>query len=230
MKNKNYKAIIFDLDGTIADTGGDLSNAINLMLGSFGFAKKSREEILKHINFGARAFVKGCLPDDLITLFDDSFLDEALSRYKKFYAEHYLEETKLYDGIADLVRFLHENGVKMCVLSNKHEDMTKRIVGELFDKNYFVEVVGGSITEHGSVRFPHKPEPDSALYLAERMEVESYEILYIGDSDVDMKTAINAGMFPLGVTWGYRAESVLVEAGARKIARSPREILEFIVV
>ena len=211
-----FKGIIFDLDGTVADTGDDLAAAMNLMLESFGFERKSRDEILKHINFGAKAFVRGCLPDEKL-------LDEALSRYKAFYAEHYLDKTYLYGGIAELVKSLYDNGIKMCVLSNKHEDMTKRIVGELFDKNYFVEVVGGSD------RFPHKPKPDSALYLAKKMEVEPCEILYIGDSDVDMKTAINAGMFPLGVTWGYRPESVLVEAGAKKIAHSPGEILEFVL-
>ena len=203
------------MDGTVAYTGDDLSTAMNLMLESFGFERKSRDEILKHINFGAREFVRGCLPDEKL-------LDEALDIYKRFYAECYLEKTHLYDGIAELVKSLYENGIKMCVLSNKHEDMTKRIVAELFNDDYFVEVVGGS------ERFPHKPKPDSALYLADKMGVAPCEILYIGDSDVDMKTAINARMFPLGATWGYRPESVLVEAGAEKIVHNPREILEFI--
>ena len=211
-----FKGIIFDLDGTVADTGEDLAAAMNLMLESYGFERKSRDEILKHINFGAREFVRGCLPDEKL-------LDEALDIYKGFYAECYLEKTRLYDGIAELVKSLYDNGVKMCVLSNKHEEMTKRIIKELFNDDYFVEVVGGSD------RFPHKPKPDSALYLADRMKVEPCEILYIGDSDVDMKTAINAGMFPLGVTWGYRTESLIVKAGAEKIAHSPREILEFVV-
>ena len=211
-----FKGIIFDLDGTVADTGEDLSNAINLMRESFGFERKSREEILKHINFGAKEFVRGCLPDEKV-------LDEALIRYKRFYAEHYLDETHLYDGIAELVESLYKNNIKLCVLSNKHEDMTKRIVSGLLDNHYFVEVLGGS------ERFPHKPNPDSALYLAGKMGFEPCEILYIGDSDVDMQTAINAGMFPLGVTWGYRPESVLVEAGAKKIVYSPGEILDFVM-
>ena len=211
-----FKGIIFDLDGTVADTGDDLSTGINLMLESFGFERKSREEILKHINFGAKEFVRGCLPDEKV-------LDEALIRYKRFYAEHYLEKTYLYDGIAELVEFLYKNNIKLCVLSNKHEDMTKRIVSELFKNNYFVEVLGGS------ERFPHKPEPDSALYLAGQMGLEPREILYVGDSDVDMKTAINAGMFPLGVTWGYRTENVIAEAGAKKIVHKPSEILDFIL-
>ena len=216
MNHMKFKGIIFDLDGTVADTGDDLSTGINLMLESFGFEKKSRKEILKHINFGAKEFVRGCLPDE-------SLLDEALNRYKAFYAECYLDKTYLYDGIAELVESLHKNNIKMCVLSNKHEDMTKRIVSELLNDDSFVEVVGGS------ERFPHKPDPKSALYLAEKMGFEPDEILYIGDSDVDMKTAINAGMFPLGVTWGYRPEDVLVGAGAEKIVHSPGEILGFIL-
>jgi phosphoglycolate phosphatase len=211
-----FKGIIFDLDGTVADTGDDLSTAMNLMLESFGFGRKSREEILKHINFGAKEFVRGCLPDEKV-------LDEALIRYKGFYAECYLEKTYLYDGISELVESLHENGINMCVLSNKQDDMTKKIIMSLLNNDYFVEVLGGS------ERFPHKPKPDSALYLADKMGVKPCEILYIGDSDVDMKTAVNAGMFPLGVTWGYRPESVLVEAGAEKIVHSPGEIGEFVV-
>ena len=219
-----FKGVIFDLDGTVADTGGDLSNAVNLMLGGFGFEKKTQEEILRHINFGARAFVSGCLPDEIKNLPDyDGFLDMALNRYKEFYAGHYLNETRLYDGISELVQSLYENEIKMCVLSNKQDDMTKKIVTSLLNQKYFVEILGGS------ERFPHKPKPDSALYLAEQMNVQPCEILYIGDSDVDMHTALNAGMFPLGVTWGYRPESLIVEAGAKKTVNNPNEILDFIL-
>ena len=214
--NMKYKGIIFDLDGTVADTGGDLANSINLMLESFGFGKKSTEDILKHINYGARAFVNGCLPDEKL-------LDEAHRRYMDFYAEHCLEKTYVYDGITELVQSLYENDIKMCVLSNKQDDMTKKVVTSLLNQKYFVEILGGS------EKFPHKPNPASALYLAERMGVDPREILFIGDSDVDMITAINAGMFPLGVTWGYRPERVIAEAGAKKIAHKPGEILDFIL-
>jgi len=218
-----FKGIIFDLDGTVADTGDDLSNAINLTLESFNFERKTRGEILKHINFGARAFVNGCLPDEIKQNADyNDFLNEAFKRYIKFYSEHCFEKTRLYDGIAELVKSLYENNIKMCVLSNKQDDMTKKIICGLLNGNYFVEILGGS------ERFPHKPKPDSALYLAEKMGFAPCEILYIGDSDVDMKTAVNAGMFPLGVTWGYRTESFIVEAGAKKIVNNPGEILDFV--
>jgi phosphoglycolate phosphatase len=219
----DFKGIIFDLDGTLADTGGDLSCSINLMLESFGFERMGMEDILLHINYGARAFVSGCLPEKIKKNADfEEFLDLALNRYKAFYAEHFCEKTRLYGGIAELVAALHENGVKMCVLSNKQDDMTKKIVTSLLDQKYFVEILGGS------EKFPHKPEPDSALYLAEKMESEPDGILYIGDSDVDMKTALNANMFPLGVSWGYRPESVLIMAGAKKTADDPIEILKLV--
>lgn len=219
-----FKGVIFDLDGTIADTGADLSNAINLMLGSFGFEKKSREEILKHINFGARAFVNGCLPEEIKRNADyDDFLDGAFKRYINFYAEHCFEETYIYGGIPELAEYLYEHKIKMCVLSNKQDDMTKKIVGGLLNESYFVEILGGS------EKFPHKPKPDSALYLAGKMGFSPCEILYVGDSDVDMHTAVNAGMFPLGVTWGYRPEGLLIEAGAKKTVNNPNEILDFIL-
>ena len=219
-----FKGIIFDLDGTIADTSGDLAYSINLMLESFGFAKKTQGDILKHINFGARAFVSGNLPDEVKTSPDyKEFLEEAFRRYKGFYGEHYLEKTYLYDGIAELVKSLRENKINICVLSNKQDDMTKKVVGGLLNADDFVGILGGS------ERFPHKPEPDSALYLAKEMNAEPCEILYVGDSDVDMQTAVNAKMFPLGVTWGYRPENMLIEAGAQKIAHNPGEILDFIL-
>lgn len=218
-----YTGIIFDLDGTIADTSEDLSNAINFMLESFSFSRKTQEEIMKHINFGARAFVNGCLPDEVKKSSDyDDFLEEALRRYFKFYEEHCLEKTRLYDGIKELAQSLHEYGVKMCVLSNKQDDMTKKITASLLKQELFVEILGGS------GKFPHKPQPDSSLYLSGRMGISPREIIFIGDSDVDMKTAVNAGMYPLGVTWGYRPESLLVEAGAMKIVHNPSEILNLI--
>ena len=220
----NFKGIIFDLDGTLADTGGDLANAINLMLGSFGFEKKTNEEILKHINFGARAFVNGCLPGEIKNAPDyEKFLDDALNRYMKFYEAHCFETTYLYDGIAECILSLRKHKLKMCVLSNKRDNMTKKITGALLNQDYFIEILGA--TE----RFPHKPEPDSALYLADKMGFAPEEIVFIGDSDIDMITAANAGMFALGVTWGYRAESVLVNAGAKKTVHNPGEILDFIL-
>ena len=220
-----FKGIIFDLDGTVADTGGDLANSMNLMLESFGFEKKTKEEILQYINYGARQFVNGCLPDEVKKSPDyGSFLEEAFRRYIGFYAEHCFENTYLYGGVAELVKSLHENGVKMCVLSNKQDDMTKKIVTSLLKQDYFTEILGFS-----DGRFPHKPQPDSALYLADRMGIFPDETVFIGDSNIDMNTAENAGMFPLGVTWGYRPESVLIEAGAKKVVRKPSEILDFIL-
>ena len=219
-----FKGTVFDLDGTLADTGGDLSYSINLMLESFGFEKMGKDEILKHINFGARAFVSGCLPEKIKKGPDfERFLDLALARYKEFYAKNYLNETRLYMGISELVKSLYDSGVKMCVLSNKQDDMTKKITASLLDQKYFTEILGGS------EKFPHKPEPDSALYLAKKMGIEPCGILYAGDSDVDMKTAQNAKMFPLGVSWGYRSGSVLTGAGAEKIVDDPIEILNFVL-
>ena len=219
-----FDGIIFDLDGTLADTGEDLAHAINMTLESYGFEKMGRDEILKHINNGARAFLDGCLPDKIKKEPNyGEFLDGALVRYKGFYAEHCLDGTYVYAGMAELVGVLDARGIKMCVLSNKQDDMTKKIVSALLGPQFFVEILGGS------ERFPHKPEPDSALHLAKKMGIAPGGILYVGDSDIDMKTALNAGMFPLGVSWGYRQAEVLAAAGAKKIAHSPDEILRFVI-
>ena len=216
-----FLGAIFDLDGTLANTSEDLAEAINMTLDSYGFEKMGKDEVLEHINNGARAFLDGCLPQKAKKGDYEKFLDEALARYKGIYADHCLEKTHIYGGMAELIEDLFESGAKMCVLSNKQDDMTKKIVKALLDEGYFVEILGGS------EKFPHKPKPDSALYLADKMGLAPCEILYVGDSDVDMKTAQNAGMFPLGVSWGYREADVLLGAGAKKIADSPGEILEF---
>jgi phosphoglycolate phosphatase len=219
-----FNGIIFDLDGTLADTGGDLAGAINMTLESYGFEAMTKSEILKHINNGARAFLDGCLPEKIKEDKNYSeFLDRALIRYKQYYAERCLEQTRLYGGIAELVGELHSSGVKMCVLSNKQDDMTKKIVTALSNRHCFTEILGGG------AGFPHKPEPDSALYLADKMGILPRGVLYAGDSDVDIQTALNAGMFPLGVSWGYRKAEVLAAAGAKKIVSCPKEILEFVM-
>jgi len=214
----NFKGVIFDLDGTLADTGADLADAINLMLQSFGFEAKSQSDILKHINFGARAFVGGCLPEDA-----KDISDEAFTRYIGFYRERCLDKTYIYGGVPELIKTLVEYDIKLCVLSNKPDDTTKKIVSGLLDAGDFTEIIGGSD------KFPHKPSPESSLYLANEMRARPDEIVFIGDSDVDMKTAVNASMFPLGVSWGYRTENVILGAGAKKIAHNPGEILEFIL-
>ena len=223
IKNGKYKGIIFDLDGTIADTVGDITNSINLMRGTYNLDNVTEAMVLEHINLGAINVIAGVLAEK----FDDRIRDEeelkaALAVYTQFYIDHTVEKTYAYPGMEELLENLCERGFKLCVLSNKQDKLTKKIVKTLFSGKYFTEVLGAS--EY----FSHKPNPASALYLAEKMQLSCDEIIFVGDSNVDMETAKNANMFPVGVNWGYRSRDILEQAGAMLIIEKPDDLLGFL--
>ena len=219
IKNKMYKGVIFDLDGTIADTIGDITNALNLMRQSYNLGKTNKDEVLKHINFGAINVIAGVLPENFR---DEKTLKEALVRYSQFYSENIVETTYAYQGIREIFQILYDDGYKICVLSNKQDKLTKAIVKTLFPEKYFVEILGAS------EQFPHKPNPASSLYLAEKMQLPCGEIIFAGDSNIDIETAKNAGMFAVGVSWGYRSREILEQAGAMLILDKPEDLICFL--
>lgn len=204
-----YKCIIFDLDGTIAYTLEDLKEAMNMMLSDFSWDNVSLDDVLEAINHGTRNFVRGCMPKEHRD--NDELVDKATEIYFGYYKKTLLNTTKPYPDIIKALDYFKGRGIKMAVFSNKHDDNTKVICEKLFN-GYFDIVMGGS-----NGRFEHKPSPDGAVYIAEQLGAERDEVLFIGDSDVDMKTAINAKMHPIGVSWGYRPASLLTELGAEKI-------------
>lgn len=208
-----YKAVIFDLDGTLADTIGDLTVAMNKMLVSFGWKTRTREEMLTFINQGARAFVKQSMPSDSYKSDDDPIIDIAYDIYSKKYAEGYCVMTAPFGGMKDQLEALKSAGYKLGVLSNKQDVFVKDIIAQLFPGIF--DVVAGHST------LPHKPDAAPAIDVAERLGVAPSECVFVGDSDVDMKTANNAGMYPLGVLWGYRGIDVLVSAGAKSVVSTP---------
>lgn len=214
------KAIIFDLDGTLADTMGDLGTAMNTMLRSYGYAGRTREELVSFINKGARHFVWKSLPDGVAETPDCQTVTEAMRIYSESYAVCYLEKTCEYEGTTEALKALGERGVAMAVLSNKPDRFVKEIVSELFPQLFECA--------YGQTGLPIKPDPAAALMIAKELGVSPSECAFVGDSDVDMTTACNAGMKAVGVSWGYRAEECLAKAGAEVILHSPRELLNVI--
>ena len=204
-----FKYFIFDLDGTLANTIKDLKNAMNYMLRELSFPEIDEAGVLRAINHGVVEFVRGCLPEDKRN--NDEILDEALRIYQGYYAQNYIIDTAPYDCVPEAIAFFKENGAKMAVFSNKQDNMTKAICKVLFP-NTFDIVLGGR-----NGRFEHKPSPEGALFIAEQFGAKPDEIAFVGDSDVDMKTAKNAGMHPIGVSWGYRPPELLTELGAEYI-------------
>jgi phosphoglycolate phosphatase len=204
-----YKYFIFDLDGTLVNTLSDLKNAMNRMLRELSFPEVDEAGVLKAINHGVVEFVKGCLPEDVRN--DEELLNKALEIYQGYYTKGYLINTAPYPCIPEALEYLKSKGVKMAVFSNKQDDMTRAICDKLFP-GVFDTVLGGR-----TGRFHHKPSPEGALYIADVLGADPDEIAFVGDSDVDMHTAKNAGMHPIGVSWGFRPAELLTELGAETI-------------
>lgn len=207
-----YQHLIFDLDGTLAYTLGDLRTGMNAMLRHYGFNEVSQSDILANINFGSFAFVRGCLPAACRE--DEDFVKEAHTVYSSYYAQCYLDTTTLYPGVAEGIAYLHKKGVQLAVFSNKQDAQTKAIVSKLFPENPFALVMGYS------GEFPHKPSPEGALHIVKSFGGSPSQTALVGDSDVDMKTAHNAGLHPIGVSWGYRPKETLLSLGAEHILMS----------
>lgn len=210
------KAAIFDLDGTLADTILDLGQAMNGMLRQFGWKERTREELIERINRGARLFVARSMPDEVYSDINDDIVTKALGVYSEKYSKCYNDKTAPFDGIPQLLSELKADGIRLGVLSNKQDEFVRMIAEKLFP-GMFDFVLGQG-------KYPEKPCPDAALAVARELGAEPGECMFVGDSDIDMKTANNAGMYPMGVSWGYRPPEVLTAAGAADVASVPDDI------
>lgn len=211
------KALIFDLDGTLADTIDDIGWAVNRMLEARGFPTLERKDHLANINNGAFKLIQRSIPENYRE--DEDFVRSCLREYESFYSVHYDVETYAYSGISEALSRLSEDGYLLSVLSNKQDAYVKSIVEKLFPDIAFVCVCG-------QTELPTKPDPTAALIIAEKMGLQPSEIAFVGDSQVDITTAKNAGMYPVGVSWGYRPEEALASEGARLIVAEGKELSE----
>lgn len=211
------KTVIFDLDGTIAYTLPDLTEGMNRARGCYGLPPVTEEFLLTFINGTTEQFIRNSFPEGQ----SDEYYARARATYLAEYGQCYLHKTSAYEGMADLLSSLRDGGLTLAVFTNKDNDHANDIVKKLYGGDVFEEILGTG-------RFPGKPSPEGALYLAEKYGVSPSECAFVGDSDVDMKTAKNAGMVAVGVTWGYREKEILKEAGADFIADKPSEIYDII--
>ena len=209
------KLVIFDLDGTLADTLDDIGDGVNAMLCDFSFPTLTRKDINANINRGPRELIRLCLPAEMRE--NEEFISKALEIYKGYYNLCYCNKTALYPGIQEALSSLSDNGVKLAVLSNKQDDAVKVIVSHLLPEIPFEYVLGHA-------EFPTKPSPDAANYIMTSIGVLPSETAFVGDSHIDMQTAVNCGSHPVGVTWGYRSRDVLIENGARYLIDRPADL------
>jgi phosphoglycolate phosphatase len=211
------QAVIFDLDGTLADTLADIADTMNRTLREYGYPQHPYTAYKYFVGNGLKNLVNKSLPEQART---EEITDMCLNRMLADYEEHYIVKTRLYDGIPELLDALCPQDIKLAVLSNKADSITQKICAQLLSKWKFEIIMGAN------EQFPRKPDPASALYIARTMGVISENIFYLGDSNVDMRTANAAGFFAVGVSWGFRPKEELAESGAEKIIDKPSELLD----
>ena len=213
-----YKAAIFDLDGTLIDSLEDLANSANAMLESYGFPTHPVDPYRYFVGNGSRKLMERCLPKEKGA--DPAFVDEALARYKKIYAEHTQDKTRPYDGILEMLAALKRMNIPMGICTNKHQSAAEDIVNAMFPAGMFATVIGDQ------PGLPRKPDPKKVLRMAEEYGVRPEEVAYFGDTSVDMDTAVNAGMLPIGVLWGFRPKEELTEHGAKVLLEKPSDLFQ----
>jgi phosphoglycolate phosphatase len=215
-----FKAVLFDLDGTLLDTIEDLTDSMNAALARLGFPGHSSEACKQLVGEGVEHFAVGALPSEAGR--DEAMVERCVGLMREEYRKRWAAKTRPYDGIAELLDALVGRGLGLAVLSNKADDFTKMMVSYFLPEWRFETVVGA---RPGVAR---KPDPAPALRVAEELGLAPGEIMFLGDSKTDMETARAAGMFPVGALWGFRSAEELLASGARNLIRRPDEFLGLI--
>jgi phosphoglycolate phosphatase len=214
-----FRAVIFDLDGTLLDTLEDIADSANSVLRRRGFPAHPTDEYRYFVGDGVRKLIERILPPEKRT---ETFVDLCLAEMRQEYGGRWNVKTRPYDGVPELLDSLRGHGVKRAVLSNKPDDLTRACVDELLS-DWSFDVVAGYGGE-----IPHKPDPTGALEVARRLGVNPDRIAMVGDSDIDMRAAVDAGMYPVGATWGFRPREELAAAGALELLDRPLDLLAVI--
>ena len=219
MVTDKIKGIIFDLDGTLIDSLADIATAANAVLEQFGFAVHPIQDYRIFVGDGVNVLMERTVPGQELT---DEFKMKFLQAWKKEYSKQWNVQTRPYNGILDLINELKKGGYRLGVLSNKPQEFTQACVAEFFESD-LIKPVWGLCEDR-----PKKPDPKGALEMASKWGLAPEEILYVGDTSTDMQTAVNAGMWPLGVSWGFRSKQELLAHGARSIIDHPMDLMKIV--
>ena len=213
-----YDTVIFDLDGTLLDTLQDLAAAVNYALKRQGYPARTVREVCRFVGNGVEKLMRRAVPAGL----PEGDILAALAVFKEYYALHNNDATAPYPGIETLLAHLKAQGVRMAIVSNKNAPNVKALA-----RLYFPDTISMAVGEGGGVRA--KPCPDTVLHVMNEWRCDPARVLYVGDSDVDIQTAQNAGVDCASVCWGFRPEQELRAAGATMLVHSAQE-LEAIVL
>ena len=210
------KLLFFDLDGTLVDSLQGIGRGVNMTLKGFGYPERTPEEIRSAIGNGARMLIARSMPSTEAQ--DEAKIDRVLAAYQRNYETYCLDDDQCFDGMKEVIVHYAKRGVRIAVLSNKYDAFVKRICNRLFPD--------GEITvAQGQTELPIKPDPTAVLHIAKQLGIAPADCAFIGDSDVDIFTGQNAGMYTVGCAWGYRPETELVQAGADVVLHHPTELI-----
>ena len=219
MRNIEFHAVLFDLDGTLLDTLADIANSANAALSRFGFPTHPVDAYRYFVGDGTGTLVRRVVPEQH---HDSRTLEKCNEAISAEYGKRWAENTQPYSGIPELLAELEQRGIPKAVLSNKRHDFT-RITVEEFLPDFHFQIVRGV-----QPPVPSKPDPAGALRIADELGIAPERFIYLGDTSTDMRTANAAGMFPAGVLWGFRTAEELAANGAKVLLKTPQEVLSLL--
>lgn len=214
---KRYKAVIFDLDGTLLNTLEDLTDAVNHVMRQFNYPEHTIEEIRSFVGNGIKLLIERSLPYGK----DNPEFDKVFSEFKSYYTSHCQIKTRPYDGIMELISSLKEQGYKLAIVSNKNQSAVTEL-----NNIYFSDYISTAIGEKEGVR--KKPAPDTVIKALNELGISSDDAVYVGDSDVDRETAKNSDMDCISVTWGFRERKLLESLKPYAIIDKPAELFNYV--
>jgi len=217
----DIKAVLFDLDGTLLDTLTDLADSMNAVLANLGLPVHSRDAYRYFVGDGLEILAQRVLPEERRT---ESLIQRCAEEMRARYQEHWADKSEPYQGIPELLNSLARRDLSLNILSNKPDEFTRLMIKHFLPNWQWSQVRGARPDT------PKKPDPSGALAVAEQLGLAPRQFLYLGDTNTDMRTAIAAGMYPIGVLWGFRTRQELEESGARTVLHHPLDLLKLFSV
>lgn len=211
-----YTTYIFDLDGTLLDTLGDLAASVNYALRTHGLPEHSIDDVRQFVGNGVRRLMERAVPDGA----DNPLFEEAFATFRQYYMEHSLDTTRPYEGIPETLAALKARDCRLAVVSNKMMAATQSLC-----RHFFPDTIEVAIGEHEAEGIRKKPAPDTVIAALKALGVGKEDAVYVGDSDVDIQTARNSGIPCISVLWGFREKDFLQQHGAETFISTPSELL-----
>ena len=211
-----YQTYVFDLDGTLLDTLGDLAASTNYALRTHGMPEHSLDDVRRFVGNGVRVLMERAVPQGA----ENPQFEAAFQTFREHYMQHSLDTTKPYDGILETLEALNAEGCRLAVVSNKMMAATQELC-----RHFFRDTIEVAIGEHEAQGIHKKPAPDTVNEAFRQLGVGKERAVYVGDSDVDILTARNSGLPCISVLWGFRDRDFLIQHGAETFISAPSELL-----